>query len=46
MNQREPNAVTPDELIARLDAVDRGTVMAVGRRIDLDLTYFLKGVAE
>ena len=37
---------SPDELIARLDAVDRGQVMAVGRRIDLDLTYFLKGVAE
>lgn len=38
--------LSPDALIGQLDRVERGQVMAVGRRIDLDLTYFLKGVAQ
>lgn len=37
---------TPEELLAQLDRVQRGQVMAVGRRIDLNLIYFLKGVGQ
>ncbi len=35
---------TPDELIAQLERVQRGQVMAAGRHVTLDLVYFMKGV--
>lgn len=35
---------TPEEIIARLEQVERGQVMTVGRHISLDLIYFMKGV--
>lgn len=36
--------ITPEELIARLERVERGQVMAVGRQVALDLICFMKGV--
>ena len=37
-------SVTPDALIEQLGRVERGQVMAAGRRVALDLVYFMKGV--
>ena len=36
--------MTPEELIERLERVERGQVMAVGRQVTLDLICFMKGV--
>lgn len=36
--------MTPEELIERLERVERGQVMAVGRQVALDLICFMKGV--
>lgn len=36
--------LAPEQLIAQLEQVQRGQVMAVGRQIALDLIYFMKGV--
>lgn len=36
--------MTPEELIERLEHVERGQVMAVGRQVALDLICFMKGV--
>lgn len=35
---------TPEDLLDALSKVGRGEVMAAGRRVDLDLIYFMKGV--
>lgn len=35
---------SPEALIERLQSVERGQVMTVGRHISLDLIYFMKGV--
>lgn len=35
---------TPEELIARLERVERGQVIMAGRHVNLDLIYFMKGV--
>lgn len=38
------STMTPEQLLKQIAQVERGQVMAVGRHIDLDLIYFMKGV--